>query len=100
MRSQTIPVAEYITRSDYSRDTMDNDIVILKMAREIQFNDYVLPACLPTSPSSQFYGRQAVVSGWGAVNLIFTPSNVLKETTGINFRKYNHIFYKVVITSN
>eukprot|EP00088_Acartia_fossae_P037902 TRINITY_DN3913_c0_g1_i13.p1 TRINITY_DN3913_c0_g1~~TRINITY_DN3913_c0_g1_i13.p1 ORF type:complete len:497 (-),score=103.06 TRINITY_DN3913_c0_g1_i13:688-2178(-) len=79
VRHQTIPVSNIIPRSDYRGN--DNDIVILKMARDIQFSDYVVPACLPTSSSSTYYGSQAVVSGWGAVSEGGRSSSVLKETT-------------------
>eukprot|EP00088_Acartia_fossae_P049731 TRINITY_DN5503_c0_g1_i2.p1 TRINITY_DN5503_c0_g1~~TRINITY_DN5503_c0_g1_i2.p1 ORF type:complete len:482 (-),score=63.80 TRINITY_DN5503_c0_g1_i2:92-1381(-) len=81
VRTQTIEVAEYITTPDYSPASYDNDIIILKMAREIQFSDYVLPACLPSSSSSQFYGREAIVSGWGDTKYDGWGSRVLKETT-------------------
>ena len=42
---------------------VENDIVILKLSRDAVFNDYVQPACLPSSSSSSYVGHPAVVSG-------------------------------------
>ena len=81
VRHQTIPASKIIPRGDYSGT--DNDIVILQMSRDIQFSNYVVPACLPTRSSSTYYGSQAVVSGWGKVSEGGRMSSVLKETTGI-----------------
>ena len=42
----------------------ENDIVILKLSRDAVFNDYVQPACLPSSSSSTYFGQSAIVSGY------------------------------------
>ena len=42
---------------------IDNDIAILKLSRDVELNDNVVPACLPSSTSTQYFGNQATVSG-------------------------------------
>ncbi len=51
---------------------IDNDIAILKLSRDVELNDYVVPACLPSSSSTSYTGQQAVVSGQ-QVNCIVWP---------------------------
>ena len=60
---QVIQVEQIIPRSDYNENTIDNDVAILKLAQDVQFNDYVVPACLPSSSANDYTGQSAVVSG-------------------------------------
>ena len=46
---------------------MDNDIAILKLSEEVQFNENVVPACLPTDKNKMYTGWEAVVSGKSSV---------------------------------
>jgi len=78
---QVIQVEQIIPRSDYNENTIDNDVAILKLAQDVQFNDYVVPACLPSSSANDYTGQSAVVSGWGTTSEGGSVSPVLKETT-------------------
>ena len=48
---------------------MNNDIVILKLAKKLSFNDAdIYPACLPSSSfAPDTTGQTCFVSGWGAL---------------------------------
>jgi len=80
-KEQTIQVEKMIPRNDYNPTTIDNDVVILKLAQDVQFSKYVVPACLPSSSSNDYTGKNAVVSGWGAIYWKGPTSPYLKETT-------------------
>merc|ERR1719300_165267 len=78
---QGIKVERVIKRTDYDTSSINNDIAILRLSSEVQFNDNVIPACLPSDATQQYTGRQAVVSGWGTTSEGGRTSDVLKETT-------------------
>merc|ERR1711892_1260845 len=78
---QGIKVERVIKRSDYNTNTINNDIALLRLSSEVQFNEAVIPACLPTDRNQQYTNWEAVVSGWGTTTEGGSTSNVLKETT-------------------
>jgi len=79
--AQSIKASNIIMRDDYNERSITNDIAILKLATDVQFNDNVVPACLPTNPSLTYANQDAIVSGWGTTSQGGRTSNVLKETT-------------------
>ncbi len=51
---------------DYS--VIDNDIMLFKLAEDIEFNDAVSPVCLPTSSDDELSdGIIVQTTGWGRV---------------------------------
>jgi len=80
-KAQAINVERIITRSDYNQNTITNDIAILKLSKDVVFNDNVVPACLPSTSSNSYTNYDATVSGWGTTSESGSTSNVLKETT-------------------
>lgn len=46
-----------------SQDKMDHDVALLKLRGELQFNDAVMPICLPTTNLEP--GFFCTVTGWG-----------------------------------
>merc|ERR1719342_1044493 len=67
-QAKSIPVERVIKRSDYDSDNVNNDIALLRLAQEVDFNDNIVPACLPSSTSQKYAGWDAVVSGWGTTS--------------------------------
>jgi secreted trypsin-like serine protease len=62
---------------DWDRETLENDLAILRLSKPVQFNDYVQPACLPgpdPPPNSS-----VVIIGWGADRMDGRPSDELKQ---------------------
>jgi len=72
--------ATAIQRSDYDSQSIDNDIAILRLEKDITFTDSIVPACLPTDKSKTYAGQAATVSGWGTTSSGGSTSDVLKET--------------------
>ena len=50
----------------YDRKKKNNDIAILKLDKNLIFNDNVKPACLPDSSVS--YDGVGIASGWGDID--------------------------------
>uniref|UniRef100_A0A667ZTC4 trypsin n=1 Tax=Myripristis murdjan TaxID=586833 RepID=A0A667ZTC4_9TELE len=61
---QFIAPAAIIPHPDYDRYTINNDIMLIKLAEPAKFDEYVQPIALPSSCASA--GTQCLVSGWGA----------------------------------
>ncbi|XP_075333048.1 coagulation factor VII-like [Odontesthes bonariensis] len=80
---QLIQVAEIIMHENYSTDTADNDIALLRLAAPIVYSQYAVPICLPTQPMAE---RELwaidlhTVSGWGRRSENGPTSNVLRRT--------------------
>ncbi|KAK8406801.1 hypothetical protein O3P69_007391 [Scylla paramamosain] len=70
-RSSTTVAPQDFTIKDrrdggYNTNTKENDITIVILDRDAEFNDYVQPACLPFRYRNRdFLGDDLVVTGWG-----------------------------------
>lgn len=65
-----VPVEQILAHEGYdpTDDNQHNDIALLRLARNVPFNDFVKPICLPTNASlkqSTFEGYDMEVAGWG-----------------------------------
>jgi len=78
---QGIPVERVIRREDYDENSVNNDIALLRLSREVQFNEAVIPACLPSRTDRDYSGSEAVVSGWGRTTEGGSTSDTLRETS-------------------
>uniref|UniRef100_A0A672HKQ3 trypsin n=1 Tax=Salarias fasciatus TaxID=181472 RepID=A0A672HKQ3_SALFA len=61
---QFIAPAAVIRHPDYDRYTINNDIMLIKLAEPARFDEHVQPVSLPRSCPKA--GAQCLVSGWGA----------------------------------
>ena len=50
-------------RPDYNSSTYDNDIALLRLSVDVEFNSNVIPACLPTEKNQDYKNWEALVSG-------------------------------------
>ncbi|CAG9565382.1 unnamed protein product [Danaus chrysippus] len=64
-----INIEEIIPHEDYDPDKgQQNDIALLRLARDVAFNDFVRPICLPVNSAlkrSTFENIDMEVAGWG-----------------------------------
>merc|ERR1712037_121951 len=63
---------------DINSPSGDNDIAILKLAKDLTFSDKIKPVCLPTSASKDYSGKASTISGWGGTKA-FTPMNPVDQ---------------------
>ena len=59
-------VIESITiHENYNKDTLDNDIALLKLANPVELSDKVQIICLPlASDNSDITGEEVIIVGW------------------------------------
>jgi len=67
-------------RPDFVKRTFNNDIALIKINREIEFNDYIRPVCLPAIDRS-YNGQNTTVVGWGKLSEGGKPADILMEVT-------------------
>ncbi|XP_040569265.1 trypsin-1 [Lepeophtheirus salmonis] len=67
--------------NDWNAVGAQNDIALLKLDRDIEFDTAVRPICLPSNPDNLFAKKPAVVSGWGTTSEEnYESSPVMKRT--------------------
>lgn len=77
-RSVEYNVVNIIKHSGYSTTNYNNDIALLKIDGIIEFAGPMRPVCLPERGST-FAGRNATVTGWGALSESGPVSNTLQQ---------------------
>lgn len=65
-----VPVVEKIPHEYYDPfdKSQQHDIALLRLARSVEYSDFIKPICLPTTKEllgETFVGTNATVSGWG-----------------------------------
>lgn len=72
-------ISEIYAHPEYDRDTISNDIALLKLPQRVSFSRYISPACLPQRGTVPPARSKCVVAGWGKENENhFFGSDVLK----------------------
>ncbi|XP_055591281.1 serine protease easter-like [Uranotaenia lowii] len=46
-----IPIESYVAHPEFDQPMYTNDIAVIRMSREVEYNDYIRPICLPTTPA-------------------------------------------------
>ncbi|XP_059475732.1 venom protease-like [Neocloeon triangulifer] len=82
-RPQMVLVADRIPHPEYRPPARYNDIALLRLARDVEFNAFVRPACLHRvkelpGPGEQ---RQFVATGWGRVGYTEDTSDRLLKVS-------------------
>jgi secreted trypsin-like serine protease len=67
--------------ADMNPRTMENDIMLLRLDRDVRFTKRIHPACLPKNSTERYDSGKAFVSGWGATRANQKVGDRLKETT-------------------
>ncbi|VDI19881.1 Hypothetical predicted protein [Mytilus galloprovincialis] len=76
---KTYDVKKIISHPEYSPFLLHNDIAIVRLSTPVVENEAVAPICVTSLPSSDFYGKYCVVTGWGATSEGGSTSDRLKE---------------------
>ncbi|XP_065072980.1 serine protease easter-like [Ochlerotatus camptorhynchus] len=45
-----IPIESYVSHPEFDQPMYTNDLALMRMSREVEYNDYIRPICLPTTP--------------------------------------------------
>lgn len=65
LNAQLIPIAQFNTHPSYQKSEKYNDIALIRLQTQIQFNEFVRPACLNTEPLQSLQWKKAIASGFG-----------------------------------
>ncbi|XP_034250849.1 uncharacterized protein LOC117651154 [Thrips palmi] len=65
-----VVIERIIKHKNYGENRFQNDIALLRLARAVEFTDFVKPICLPVDAKDQkkdLTGKKVMVAGWGRV---------------------------------
>lgn len=79
---KTYNVREIVSHENFNPYLLENDIAIVRLTTNVTENEAVKPICITTIPTSDFYGKHCVVTGWGAtvegiINILIFISHCL-----------------------
>ena len=63
----TIDIEEQFVHPDYNPSTIDNDIMLFKLAEDVEFTDEISIVCLPPPGEELESGLKVQTSGWGTL---------------------------------
>ncbi|XP_069123612.1 trypsin-1-like [Argopecten irradians] len=93
-------VHKIIMHESYNTNTVENDVAIMVLSQRIQYNNGVMPICLPTNSIHVTEGLHCLSAGWGetrgtgsddVLNQVFVP--VLSDSTCQHNDWYGHDFF-------
>lgn len=62
-------IEDYFVHEEYgNRASYDSDIMLIKLASDVEFNDNIQPVCLPTLGEKSVEGTECYVTGWGTLS--------------------------------
>uniref|UniRef100_A0A1W7R8M0 CLIP domain-containing serine protease n=2 Tax=Aedes albopictus TaxID=7160 RepID=A0A1W7R8M0_AEDAL len=77
-----VPVEEKVAHPEYNEKSMQNDIALLRLDRDIQRTDFIQPVCLPTTNfKSSLAGDVNFVTGFGRT--LQGSRSAIKQKLGI-----------------
>ncbi|XP_034034844.1 transmembrane protease serine 2 [Thalassophryne amazonica] len=72
-------VDKIIIHENFDRNTLNNDIALLKLAKALTFTEKIKPVCLPNVGVDLSAGKQAWITGWGTIYSSGTKPNTLNQ---------------------
>ncbi|RVE47617.1 hypothetical protein evm_007714 [Chilo suppressalis] len=61
-------ISRIINHPQYEAPKKYHDIALIELQEEVQFTNFVQPACLYSGPDNKLVGKQAYMTGWGVVD--------------------------------
>ncbi|KAF5274825.1 hypothetical protein FQR65_LT00408 [Abscondita terminalis] len=77
-RSLSRNVKKVIVHRKYDAATFENDLALLELEHPVQFDEHIVPICLPRE-DEDFTGRMATVTGWGRLKYGGGVPSILQE---------------------
>lgn len=62
--TELFEIEKIIKYPDYQNSAVDDDIVLFKLDRDIEFTEFIRPICLPQTDDEP---EKAIATGWGLV---------------------------------
>ncbi len=67
----------------YDADTQANDILVLTLGQDVEFDENAAAACLPTKSIKEYEGEGVTVSGWGRTTEGGSVTTALQVLKGV-----------------
>ncbi|KAK9298364.1 hypothetical protein QLX08_008273 [Tetragonisca angustula] len=80
-RPQDFQIVERIRHPKYSIRYSYHDIALFRLEKDVEFNAYIRPSCLPYSSPDVGTDGKATATGWGANEYLGDPTNNLLKVT-------------------
>ncbi|KAF3423540.1 hypothetical protein E2986_00044 [Frieseomelitta varia] len=80
-RPQDLQIVQRIRHPKYSIRYSYHDIALFKLEKDVKFNAYIRPSCLPYSSPDVDTDGKATATGWGADEYLGDPTNNLLKVT-------------------
>ncbi|KAF2359919.1 CUB domain [Trinorchestia longiramus] len=75
-----IQVSQKIIHENYEKQTVDNDIALLKLAEHVYYTSAISPVCLPFKfANPNFEGWMGTIAGWGTLSYQGNTPKVLHD---------------------
>lgn len=75
-----VPIDKFIWHRSYKSKVLNDDIGLIKLAREVAFTKFIQPACLSTT-ENYAPGLKVVATGWGYMETAGPMSKILQKVT-------------------
>lgn len=76
--TELFEIIEIIRHPNYATSAVDDDIVLFKLDRDIEFNEFTRPICLPQNDEKP---EKMIATGWGYVDNSKRQSDELMKVT-------------------
>lgn len=93
-----VPVVDHIPHENYvpTSRAQENDIALLRLARPVEFTEWIKPICLPIAPSTRninYDDYSFIVAGWGKTEKASSSNIKLKvELLGVPLEQCNRVY--------
>ncbi|XP_037939599.1 venom protease-like isoform X2 [Teleopsis dalmanni] len=77
-----IPIVKQVVNTDYNKRNGHSDIALLYLERNVEFNDFISPICLPNTPElrqKSYVSSTPFVAGWGKTMEGGISAKILQE---------------------
>lgn len=71
-------ITKIIMHENYNPSTYLNDIALLKLDLPVGFNNYIVPACIPTDSNADYSGTIGWATGWGYTESLENSNELLE----------------------
>ena len=72
-------IEDVIKHEQYNSQTLDNDISLIQLKDEVDFTDFIRPACIPEPNTIITFGTKVLISGWGTLKAGGRQPNILQK---------------------
>jgi len=80
-----LDISEIIKHPEYT-GCCDHDVALFKLSKDFDFTKdahrHIRPICLPDDNTQTYFGREATVVGWGAMDIQQNKPSILQEING------------------